>query len=227
MPLPCELSPGEKLAENCLFVCYLPVGYENGSLSGYQSQAIQQPFPWGTMCVQVLSREILVTWRGLEGEGRRGVRGLPQSLEKFAASPQMPAKLEALTLAVFRVCRLSPFGKDWEMDVFACLCGDSHSECFFIHQQLLLYLLHLMSHMDASPIGGAVLLMGILKFGMLYVGSKLFAHQKEAECWGFSSDYMALCQGCSLYQECVLAFPIHVSGHFLISLMCGSHSSSF
>lgn len=63
------------------------------------------------MCVQALSRQILVTWRGLEGKSSRGVHGLPQSLRKFAASPQMPAKLEALTLAVFRVCRLSSLGK--------------------------------------------------------------------------------------------------------------------
>lgn len=84
-----------------------------------------------------------------------------------------------------------------------------------------------MSHVNASPIGGTVLLMEILKFGMLYVESKLFAHQEEAECWGFSPGYMALCQGCSLCQECVLAFPIRVSGLFLVFPMCGSHLSSF
>lgn len=43
--------------------------------------------------------------------------------------------------------------------------------------------------------GGAVLLVGLLKFGMLYVGSKLFAPQEKLNVGGFPPDHMALCQG--------------------------------
>ena len=69
---------------------------------GYQSQVIQGFIPWaaGTKggvqtCIQAPIREILVTWNGLEGEGRVSVHWLSWSPRKIIASPLMHVKLEA------------------------------------------------------------------------------------------------------------------------------------
>lgn len=60
---------------------------------------------------------------------------------------------------------------------------------------------------QGSMLWGPVSQMGVLKVGMLSVGSKL---QLSGRSWEQPPHRMVLCQGCGLWQEHVPAFPTHL-----------------
>lgn len=56
---------------------------------------------------------------------------------------------------------------------------------------------------------GPVSQLGVLKLGILYVGSKHFAPQGKAGSWAFPPTCTVLCWVWSLQRECALAIPPH------------------